>query len=98
MLQVSRLQAAIGEAAAQVGITVSWHPPSFANSGLQEEFEEMGAWLSRISDTLHQLSRERRRLKVCVAYCTCCAVNFSCQVLLLMGFDDRSLCTAATVH
>ena len=68
VLQVSRLQAAIAEAAAQVGITVSWCPPSFANSGLQEEFEEMGAWLSRISDTLHELCRERRRLMVCVAF------------------------------
>ena len=79
-LQVSRLQAAIAEAAAQVGITVSWCPPSFANSGLQEEFEEMGAWLSRISDTLHQLCRERRRLMVCGA-CLMCL----CQGLLMPG-------------
>jgi hypothetical protein len=62
VLQVSRLQAMIAEAASALGMCVSWSPP--IEDRLKEDFNEMETWLARISLACQQQAEAHKVVQV----------------------------------
>jgi hypothetical protein len=73
LLQVSRLQAVVAEAANIAQMKVSWSAPVDGND-LDAQFTEMSLWIGRLAETLERQQAECDAYKV-----SCCmsALRFS---------------------